>query len=145
MAMNQKVRPAVVDAVIINEGKILLSRRDTDPYRGYWVLPGGFVEMNETTEQAAVREAKEETGIKIEVLGIIGVYSDKKRDPRQTVSTAYLAKMIGGKLKPKKGENLEVKWFSLNSLPKLGFDHEKMISDMMKVINGCNCADCSGH
>lgn len=145
MAINQKGRSVAVDAVVIQDGKILLGKRDSEPYKGYWVLPGGFVERNETTEEAVVREVKEETGAKVELLGLIGVYSDKKRDPRQTVSVAYLAKMNSGKLRPKKGENLEVKMFPLDSLPELGFDHARIIEDTLKAIKGCDCDECSCH
>ncbi len=71
MAINQKGRSVAVDAVVIQDGKILLGKRDSEQYKGYWVLPGGFVERNETTEEAVVREVKEETGAKVELLGLI--------------------------------------------------------------------------
>ncbi|HDI74746.1 MAG TPA: NUDIX hydrolase, partial [Thermoprotei archaeon] len=72
-----------VDTVILTEdGAIVLIKRSKDPFKGYWALPGGFVEYGETVEEAAIREAFEETGIRIELLALVGVYSDPSRDPR---------------------------------------------------------------
>ena len=72
----------MVDVVVPSEeGHILLIRRGTDPYEGYWALPGGFVEVGETLETAAAREAEEETGLEVEIIRLVGVYSDPDRDP----------------------------------------------------------------
>jgi len=71
-----------VDVVLENKGKVLLVQRALEPFAGKWALPGGFVEEGETVEQAAVREVKEETGLDIELEGLLGVYSDPGRDPR---------------------------------------------------------------
>src|SRR5215203_2202919 len=85
----------MVDVVVPSEeGRILLIRRGTEPYEGYWALPGGFVEVGETLEEAAAREAEEETGLEIEIVRLIGVYSDPDRDPRgHNVSCVYLARV----------------------------------------------------
>src|ERR671916_789742 len=84
----------MVDVVVPSEeGQVLLIRRASDPYEGQWALPGGFVEVGETLEDAAVREAGEETGLEVEVVRLVGVYSDPARDPRgHNVSCAYLAR-----------------------------------------------------
>ena len=89
-------RPAVTaDCVVITkekEPKVLLIQRGHEPFKGYWAFPGGFMNMDETTEQCAVRELKEETGLKIANIQQIGAYSKVDRDPRgRTVTVAYLA------------------------------------------------------
>ena len=77
-----------VDIVILKENDLLLIRRGREPFRGKWALPGGFIEYGETAEEAAVREAAEETGLTVELEGILGVYSDPNRDPRKHILTA---------------------------------------------------------
>jgi len=82
-----------VDCVVFNRDSVVLIRRGFEPYKGWYALPGGFVEIGESVEQACTREMKEETGLEIDnnVLRLIGVYSDPDRDPRRhTVSMAYL-------------------------------------------------------
>ena len=104
------MRPTTVDAVIIERGSILLVKRRIDPYRGLWAIPGGFVEEGETVEQAAAREAFEETGVRIKIKKLVGVYSDPKRDPRGTVSVAFIAKALSKEANG--GDDAEeAKWF----------------------------------
>ena len=70
----------------------MLIQRGDDPYKGYWAFPGGFMNMDETTEQCAIRELEEETGLKVEKVQQIGTYSKVDRDPRgRTITVAYLA------------------------------------------------------
>jgi len=89
-------RPLIaVDGVLIKDGKILLVRRGKEPFRGYYALPGGFVEYGETVERAVVREVYEETGIKTRVKELLGVYSDPNRDPRgHVISIAFILEYI---------------------------------------------------
>lgn len=127
-----------VDAVILCEDdSIALIKRKNDPYKGSWALPGGFVEWGETVESAVVREAKEETGLEIDVIKLVGVYSDPERDPRgHTVTVCYLTKKIDGNLKAdsdassaqcfKKDEILKL---------KLAFDHDIILKDAIKLLN----------
>ncbi|MCC4769704.1 NUDIX domain-containing protein [Methanosarcina sp. DH2] len=123
-----------VDTVILFKNKLVLVKRKNPPYEGKFALPGGFVEIGESTEKAASREAFEETGLSVEILKLIGVYSDPERDPRRhTVSVCYLAKGCGD-LKP--GSDADaVELFELNSIPELAFDHNKMIDDAKSDIN----------
>ncbi len=73
----------MVDVVIPSEGgRVVLIRRGSEPFEGRWALPGGFVEVGETVEEAAASEAEEETGLQVEILRLVGVYSDPDRDPR---------------------------------------------------------------
>jgi len=127
------MRPATVDAVIVERGKILLIRRRFEPFKGRWALPGGFVDDNETVEQAVEREALEETGLKVKVKKIIGVYSDPRRDRRGNITVAFLVKFVGGEL-GKGDEAEEVKWFKLDELPPLAFDHAKIIKDAGRIL-----------
>ena len=124
-----------VDAVIIHRRKIVLVRRKNPPFKDQFALPGGFVEIGETTEKAAIRESKEESGLDIEIIKLLGVYSDPKRDPRgHTVSVCYLAKGSGNL---KAGSDAkETGLFGLNEIPELAFDHNKIIENARSDING---------
>jgi 8-oxo-dGTP diphosphatase len=122
-----------VDAIVLYEGKIVLVRRGNDPYRGKLALPGGFVEKDETVEQAVLRETKEETGLDVEIVRLIGVYSDPGRDPRgPTVSVCYLVKAIGGRLGAA-SDAAAVELASPSAMPPLAFDHDRMIADARRL------------
>ena len=123
--------PAVtVDGVIrFEDGAIVLIQRKNPPFQGLWALPGGFVEYGETVEQAVIREIKEETGLKVELGELIGVYSDPKRDPRgHTVGVAFMARPIGGKLKAGDDAGSSMKTDLFMEM-KLAFDHDKIVRD----------------
>ncbi len=124
-----------VDSIIIYKRKIVLVRRKNPPFKDQFALPGGFVEIGETVEKAAIRESNEETGLDIEIIKLIGVYSDPKRDPRgHTVSVCYLAKGSGNL---KAGSDAkETGLFGLNEIPELAFDHNKIIENARSDING---------
>jgi ADP-ribose pyrophosphatase YjhB (NUDIX family) len=120
-------QPRLAVDVIIRypKGVVLVARRNP-PYG--WALPGGFVEYGETVEAAACREAQEETGLKLKILRHFGVYSEPDRDPRgHTVSVVFTAR-AEGELKPGSDARM-VKVFPLNALPKLAFDHKKILAD----------------
>jgi 8-oxo-dGTP diphosphatase len=120
------------DAVIIQKKKLVLIKRANPPFKGKYALPGGFVEYNETVEDAVVREMEEETGLKTEVKSLLGVYSDPNRDPRgHTVSVVFELSVKGGKLKSG-SDAREAKLFSFDKIPKLAFDHDKIIEDFLK-------------
>lgn len=120
-----------VDIITIRkDGSIVLVKRRNPPFQGQWAIPGGFVEYGETVEAAAVREAKEETGLNVELAEIVGIYSDPNRDPRgHTVSICFLAREIGGELRADTDAK-EAKSFCVSSLPSgLAFDHARMLAD----------------
>ncbi len=125
-----------VDAIIPYKGGIVLVRRKNEPFKGKYALPGGIVEYGERVEDAAVREAEEETGLKCKVEKLVGVYSDPNRDPRgHFVSICFILVPVGGELKA--GSDAEdVKVFKLEELPELAFDHEKMIKDAEVYLRG---------
>ena len=116
----------------LNEDKILLIKRKNNPYKNKWALPGGFVEYGERVENTVVREVLEETGLKTTVKEIIGVYSDPNRDPRgHTITIVYLLDFINGELKS--GDDAaDAKFFNLDDLPDLAFDHDKIINDIIR-------------
>ena len=119
-----------VDGIIIDGDKILLVRRGREPFEGLYALPGGFVELGETTEQAVVREVLEETGVRTRVKRLFGVYSEPSRDPRgHTASVVYVLAPLTKRAKG--GDDAsEAKWLPLGELPsKLAFDHSRIISD----------------
>ena len=116
-----------VDIIIEVEEGIVLIKRKNPPYG--WALPGGFVDYGESLEEAALREAKEETNLAVELLSQLGAYSDPSRDPRQhTISVVFIARAAG---KPKAADDaVEVRVFGRSSMPKeLAFDHGKILQD----------------
>jgi 8-oxo-dGTP diphosphatase len=110
-------------------GRILLVRRGRSPFEGAWALPGGFVEIGETTEQACARETLEETGLAVAVGAIAGVYSRPDRDPRgHTVSIVYFCRPVGGELRG--GDDAaEARWFAAAEASRLSFafDHAEIV------------------
>lgn len=122
-----------VDALIIYEGKLVLIKRKNPPYKDQFALPGGSVDIGETVEEAAIREAKEETDLDIEIVKLLGVYSDPKRDPRShTVSICFIARGEGNLRAGSDAKDIGL--FDLNQLPELAFDHNKIIEDAKKDI-----------
>jgi 8-oxo-dGTP diphosphatase len=121
-----------VDAVIeFPEEKVVLIRRKNPPFEGMWALPGGFVDFGETVEHACVREVKEECSIDVGLEGILGVYSDPKRDPRgHTVSVIFRARYVDGELKGA-DDAKEARLFSRDELKgiELAFDHGEVLRD----------------
>lgn len=112
--------------------KILLIQRKSDPYKGLWATPGGFMEMDETTEQTARRELLEETGLVAHDLTFVGIYDTIDRDPRGRTITAVFT----GFAKPEQliqakaaDDAAALQWFDLNHLPDLAFDHAQVIAD----------------
>ncbi|MBI1388900.1 MAG: NUDIX domain-containing protein [bacterium] len=142
MSQTEYPRPNVTaDMLIPNErGEILLIQRGNPPFQGACALPGGFLEVNqETVEQCALREALEETGLRVEIERLIGVYSDPARDPRwHTVTAAYLAKPVPMETSRQAiaGDDANaVVWIDphsaeFDSLP-IAFDHRAIIRDAL--------------
>jgi len=125
-----------VDIIIFNPetSKIVLIKRANPPYG--WALPGGFVDEGECLEDAAIREAKEETNLDCELNCLFYVYSDPARDTRKhTISAVFIA---SGKGSIQGGDDArEACWFSLDKLPELAFDHQEILMDFRDhFLNG---------
>lgn len=132
--MSKPITPLLtVDAVILinNERDLVLIKRKNPPFQGYLALPGGFVDIGETVEDACIREAFEETNINAKILSLIGVFSDPKRDPRgHTVTIAFLCEPKTKNEKPKAKDDaasLEIVPLVKISSLKLAFDHMQII------------------
>lgn len=122
-----------VDGLVTVEGKLVAVIRRNPPHRGMPALPGGFVELGETTEEAVVREVLEETGLATRVVRLVGVYSDPSRDPRgHTVSAAYALEVIGGALKAG-SDAMDIALLDPDRLPPLAFDHARIVGDWRKA------------
>ncbi len=124
---NRKNPIPTVDIIIKYKGSIILIKRKKPPEG--WALPGGFVDYGETLESAAVREAKEETGLDIELIRQFHTYSDPKRDRRHhTITTVYIAKGNG---MPAAGDDAkEISIVQKDTLPKqIAFDHREILTD----------------
>jgi 8-oxo-dGTP diphosphatase len=114
-----------------NSNKVLIIKREKDPFKDYFSLPGGFVNEGEKVEDAVRREAEEELLVKVEPIDILGVYSDPNRDPRgHIMSITFIAKITSGELKAGDGV-AELRWIEINNLTniKFGFDHSKILDD----------------
>ena len=127
-------RPAVTtDAILISKEKsevyILLIERANEPYKGQWALPGGFVDMDEELEEACSRELKEETSVDGVPLQEFATFGAVNRDPRgRTISIVFWS-ILDSRPNTKSGDDAaNVKWFNLNDLPSLAFDHEIIIA-----------------
>lgn len=122
-----------VDTIVqAPDGRVVLIRRKNDPFRDHWALPGGFVEIGETVEEAARRETKEETGLTVELDRLVGVYSAPERDPRgHTVTVAFLAHAAAGALEGA-DDAAEARWFEDPLGVDLAFDHARILSDCLR-------------
>ncbi len=130
-------QPAPTADVIIydkNEGIVFIERVNTP--HGF-ALPGGFIDMNETVEHAAIREMKEETNLDVELLGILGVYSKPDRDPRfHTMTITFVGKAKDISILKSGDDAKNAKFYPLNDMPSpLCFDHEKMVKDFLNFLD----------
>lgn len=131
--------PAVTaDCIVYNiEGetlRILLIKRKNEPYKDFWAFPGGFVNIDESAEVAAIRELKEETGLEVTKIEQLKAYSTPDRDPRERVITiAFIAE---SKSMDVKGDDdaKEAEWFDIANLPPLAFDHKEILNDALERI-----------
>lgn len=129
-----KIPSLTADIFIFDEDfNFILIKRKNNPYKDYWALPGGFVEYGESVENAAIREAKEETSIDVELIDLVNVYSEPDRDPRgHTVTVAYTAK---GDFANRKADDdaKDIGIFNVSELDDipLAFDHDKIIRDCL--------------
>ena len=136
-------RPALtVDIVVFaldaEDLQVMLIQRDLEPFEGQWALPGGFVRVDETLEEAARRELQEETGLKDIYLEQLYTFGDLQRDPRERVVTvAYYALVnLEGHDVQASTDARNAAWFPVNDLPELAFDHIKILKAAHERLRG---------
>jgi len=130
--LSEPKTPALtVDLVVLIRGRVVLVERKYEP-KG-WALPGGFVDVGETVEAAAVREAREETGLDVRLLEQFHVYSDPRRDARRhTASVVFVAEAEG---EPSGGDDAaQARAFAWDALPPLAFDHAEILADVRRWL-----------
>ena len=131
-----------VDCVVFgmdqDDLKVMLIQRDLAPFRGKWALPGGFVRLDETVEEAARRELQEETGLEKVFLEQLYTYGEIDRDPRERVVTVawYALVRLSDHLVRAATDARDAAWFGLHDIPKLAFDHEKILQDAYQRLQG---------
>ena len=125
-----------VDVIIhVPDLGVLLIERANEPHG--WALPGGFVDYGESCEAAAVREAKEETGLDVRLKGLLGVYSDPGRDPRHhTLSVVYMAEAADPGSLEAGDDAANARFFPLGDYPALAFDHAGILEDYAATLGG---------
>ena len=115
--------------------KLLLIQRKNEPCKGKWAFPGGFMDIDETTIDAARRELKEETGLVVGELHRVGIFDTVDRDPRERIITVAYYTILD---KPAEVSGLDdaaqAKWFSLTELPNLAFDHKEILQEAERVL-----------
>ena len=132
-------RPAVTtDCVVFSKDSdgmsVLLIERANEPFKGCWAFPGGFMDMDENAEECAKRELKEETGLELGTMRQLGAFTEVDRDPRgRTVSIVYYAVIDKAEVKGS-DDAAQARWFPIDSIPSLAFDHEKILAMALEKI-----------
>jgi 8-oxo-dGTP diphosphatase len=129
----------VVDVIIQQDSEVLFAKRKKEPFKSYLGLPGGFVNIGETIEEAARREVKEETSLNIELTDILGIYSDPRRDPRgHIMSTVFIGRVPSSESAKNKAkaqdDASQLEWIDLRAIgnKSLAFDHKIILSNYEK-------------
>ena len=117
-------------AVVEHDGRVLLVKRATEPGMGLWSLPGGYVDRGEVVESAAEREVMEETGLKVKVTGLVGVFSEPGHP---VIVVIYDSKIVGGSPKPG-SEVQELGYCRLDELPPLAFPRDRQALDAWQML-----------
>jgi 8-oxo-dGTP diphosphatase len=133
--MNHYTGKTSTAIILYPDNKILLIKRNTRPFVGFWALPGGRMDPGESLEQTVVREVKEETGLEVSIVSVVGDYVEigiREDVEYKYYPRCFVVKPVGGELKKQDSEIQEMKLFSLNALPQpLAFEHDQMIKDYL--------------
>ncbi len=126
----------VIFSIIDKELKVLLIKREIEPFKGKWALPGGFVRIGESLEDAAKRELEEETGVKDVYLEQLYTFGDPKRDPRgRIITVSYIALINSDNIRLRASTDAsDVQWFSIKKISLLAFDHKKILEYALKRL-----------
>ena len=128
--------PKVAVAVVLgDERRVLLGKRCIDPGRGRWSFPAGYVNRGEVLEEAAVREVEEELGVRVQLVGLVGVYSSRGHP---VVLVVYAGAIAAGEPRPDGHEVSEVRSFALDALPELAFPHDRQVLADWKRARGAD-------
>ena len=115
--------------------QVLLIKRGSEPCKDMWALPGGFMNIDESAEEAAIRELKEETEIDVKEVTQVGAYSKVDRDPRERVITIAFYTVIDNPVKAVGQDDAkQAEWFTLDNLPTLAFDHSEILSAAIGML-----------
>lgn len=124
----------VVFGLVGQELQVLLIERGNDPYKGCWAFPGGFMNMDETAEECARRELKEETLLEVHELKQLGAYTAVHRDPRERVISVVFYTLVHP-TEVKGGDDArQAQWFPVKEVPKLAFDHDLILHDALQRL-----------
>lgn len=124
------------EALVMQKKRVLLAQRAVEPFKGYWDIPGGFLEAGEDPEKGVRRELAEETGLEIRVTDLLGIYIDSYgQDNYFTLNVCYIAEPLGGELRAM-DDVAALKWFALDELPnEFAFKHQNQVmKDLKKRI-----------
>lgn len=126
-----------VDCIVVDaEQRVLLVRRKHEPFKDAYALPGGFVDVGESVEDACRRELREETGVTARKLRLVGVYSDPRRDPRgHTCSVVFLTR-VGRVAAQAADDAAAVAWVPLAARRRMAFDHSRILNDARRILRG---------
>jgi 8-oxo-dGTP diphosphatase len=129
-----------VDAIVyVTESEttwILLIERRKDPFKNKWALPGGFIDMDETLEEACKRELFEETGLKVEAMTQFKAYDAINRDPRHRTISVVFSVQLNKKAHVEGGDDAALAaWFPITELPELGFDHAQIMKEFISTLD----------
>jgi 8-oxo-dGTP diphosphatase len=141
MSLEAYARPSVTTDVVIftlrdADLQVLLIRRRNPPFQGMWAIPGGFVGIDESLEEAALRELEEETGVQDVYLEQLYTFGDPGRDPRgRVITVAYFVLVPAPAIDPRAGDDaVEARWWSMHDLPPLAFDHARILAYALKRL-----------
>ncbi len=131
--------PVSLAFIFSDKNEVLLAKRDREPYKGVWTIPGGYLEADEQPMDGIKRELKEETGCNVEPYKLFGFYlchfDDLTQGWRYTLNIIYLSKITKGKMQPADDVS-DLQYFSLNKLPKIAFKHEaRALKDLKNHLN----------